>query len=134
MTRSNRHISEGRRGDLGAGVSRAGGGTALIMLAGTLPEEYKYLEPFVTFCAPTVAVAVTAVYAWLTRKWRRWNLNAAREGLLLEVELALSNPSLSEERTKYYQDKRKKIEEMQDKMFEERIDRLDQGLTRLSSG
>jgi hypothetical protein len=86
-----------------AGAAGAGGGTVFLLLAKNLPETNPW-KSWLVIIAPTLAVALSGIYAWCLHQATEWINGWQFERYFQRAEQtlinALQDPNISEQRRK----------------------------------
>ena len=82
-----------------AGLGGAGGGTLLIVIANSLPEDSR-LKPLLIWAAPTFSVFLGAIFIWLQFRLKTYlqerEANTVFQEAKQTISDALANPTTSE--------------------------------------
>lgn len=83
--------------NLKANVAGVGGGTVLCLLANNLSEDNIY-KSWLLILAPTVAVALSVFWKWLTERadnyLKKRKVNELKAALRTEIKNAMSDPNI----------------------------------------
>jgi hypothetical protein len=78
----------GRKSTVGAGVAGASGGTGLLAVVNSIPDT-SHWKPLLMFAAPTIAVAISGLWA-LAMKWLdNWIADRSLDSELRKAETTL---------------------------------------------
>jgi hypothetical protein len=99
--------------NLPANVAGAGGGTLLLLLAQNLPETNEY-RSWLIIVAPSITVAIVAIWKWATKKidnyWKFRKIESLKEKLRKDIDKAIKNPNFP---TDQIDDLRRKLAELE---------------------
>lgn len=96
-----------------AGIAGAGGGTLLTVVAASLPET-NVLKPWLLYLAPSVAIALSAVWLWIQKSianhFREREVQDLFDRARATLQTALDNPKTSPEHRQRLQQQMEELE------------------------
>ncbi len=99
-----------------AGVTGAGSGTLIVMLANNLPEASPW-KSWLVIMAPSVSVLSGAIYQWIKAKisdyFQQKDLSSAIDQARKTLETALNNQATTAEHKKELQKNLEKLEKLE---------------------
>ena len=80
---------------LEASIAGAGGGTLVLLIADSIPENW-IIKPIVKYIAPTVGIFLTSFWIWVKKRFSEYNKNKKRGLVLIEIERFMNDPITSQ--------------------------------------
>jgi len=97
----------------GAGAAGVGGGTLMVAIASTLPED-SLIKPWLMYAAPATSVALSAIWLWsqleIANYMRDRKIKVLAERTRLTLLDSINNPATSEEHRNVIRGKLEQLE------------------------